>query len=158
MKAVIYYRLSDAEQEASALDLEAQQAAVEAFCLARGLAIVAPPYVETQEHEGRLELEAAIRSCQQTRALLVVATLEHLSRNALFLLTLRDSGVSFVAADMPDANNLAIGIMELVAQQERELIAMRTKAGRAAAKAYRKRAGAALRRREAARRQRQRLG
>ena len=32
--------------------------------------------------------------------------------------TLRDSGAKFVAADMPDANDLTVGITALVAQQE----------------------------------------
>jgi hypothetical protein len=35
---------------------------------------------------------------------------------------LRDSGVRFVAADMPEANDLTVGIMALVAEQEREAI------------------------------------
>ena len=153
-KGVVYYRVSAAGQEAEAPGLEAQIAAVQAFCSVRGLLIVAPPFVEADELEGRLELEAAINCCRRTGAVLVVPTLEHLSRNSLFLLTIRDSGVAFVAADTPDAENLSIGIMELVAQQEREVISMRTKA----AKVYRKRAGAALRRQKAATRQRQRVG
>jgi DNA invertase Pin-like site-specific DNA recombinase len=58
-----------------------------------------------------------------------------LSRNAAFLLTLRDSGVRFLAVDMPEANDLTVGIMALVAQTEREAISQRTKAALAVAKA-----------------------
>jgi DNA invertase Pin-like site-specific DNA recombinase len=58
-----------------------------------------------------------------------------LSRNAPFLLTLRDSGVRFVAVDMPEANDLTVGIMALVAQQEREAISRRTKEALTVAKA-----------------------
>lgn len=52
-----------------------------------------------------------------------------LSRNAVFLLALRDSGfgVRFVVMDMPEANGLTVGIMVLVAQAEREAISRRTK-------------------------------
>ena len=49
--------------------------------------------------------------------------------------TLRDSGVRFLAVDMPEANDLTVGIMALVAQQEREAISRRTKEALAAVKA-----------------------
>src|SRR5437667_7177374 len=49
---------------------------------------------------------SALHLCKITGATLVIAKLDRLSRNAAFLLTLRDSGVQFVAADMPDANAL----------------------------------------------------
>jgi DNA invertase Pin-like site-specific DNA recombinase len=57
----------------------------------------------------------------------VIAKLDRLSRNAAFLLTLRDSGVKFAAVDLPEANDLTVGIMALVAQAEREAISRRTK-------------------------------
>jgi DNA invertase Pin-like site-specific DNA recombinase len=42
-------------------------------------------------------------------------------------LTLRDSGANFAAVDLPEANDLTVGIMALVAQQEREAISKRTR-------------------------------
>ena len=53
----------------------------------------------------------------------------------MFLLTLRDSGFHFVAVDMPEANDLTVGIMALVTQQEREAISQRTTEALAAARA-----------------------
>jgi DNA invertase Pin-like site-specific DNA recombinase len=83
----------------------------------------------------RPELEKAMRRCRLTGATLLVAKLDRLSRNAAFLMTLKDSGVPFVAADMPDANTLTIGVMASLAQHERETISKRTKAALEAAKA-----------------------
>jgi hypothetical protein len=40
-------------------------------------------------------------------------------------MTLRDSGVKFVAAGLPEANTTTVGVMALVAQQEREAISVR---------------------------------
>jgi DNA invertase Pin-like site-specific DNA recombinase len=55
------------------------------------------------------------------------------SRNLAFIATLMESGVEFVAADMPFANKLHI--LAAVAEHEREAISERTKAALAAAKA-----------------------
>jgi hypothetical protein len=61
--------------------------------------------------------------------------LDRLSWNAAFLLALRDSGVKFLAVDMPKTNDLALGIVALVAKAEREAISKRTKEALSAAKA-----------------------
>lgn len=142
-KAVAYYRVSTARQGASGLGLEAQRAAVETLCAARGWELIAPPFqeIESGKRADRPELAKALERAKLTGARLVIAKLDRLSRNAAFLLTLKESGVEFVAADMPDANNLTVGIMALVAQQEREAISRRTKEALAAAKARGQRLG-----------------
>jgi DNA invertase Pin-like site-specific DNA recombinase len=117
--------------------LEAQRQAVHAFVASRDGKIIAPEFIETEsgKRNDRPRLQAALPRCKATGATLVVAKLDRLSRNAAFLLTLRDSGVPFVAADMPEANTLTIGILAVVAQAEGEAISARTKAALAAAKA-----------------------
>jgi DNA invertase Pin-like site-specific DNA recombinase len=136
-KAVAYYRVSTAGQGRSGLGLEAQQATVEALCSDNGWAIIAPPFIEVEsgKRNDRPELAKAIERCKVTGAKLVIAKLDRLSRNAAFLMGLRDSGVDFVAADMPNANTLTVGIMALVAQDEAERISQRTKDALKAAKA-----------------------
>ena len=91
--------------------------------------------VESGKTAARPQLQAALHLAKVTGATLVIAKLDRLSRNAAFLLALRDSGVRFLACYMPQANDLTVGIMALVAQAEREAISRRTKEALAVAKA-----------------------
>ncbi len=72
-------------------------------------------------------MKQAVHLAKVTGATLVIAKLDRLSRNAAFPLTLRDSGVRFSAVDLPEADDLTVGIMALVAQQERKAISRRTR-------------------------------
>lgn len=136
-KAVAYYRVSTRKQGASGLGLDAQRAAVEALCQSRGLDLIAPPFeeIESGNRGDRPELIKALERCKVTGATLVVAKLDRLSRNVAFLATLHESGVRFIAADMPEANELTVHILAAVAQAERKAISRRTKEALAAAKA-----------------------
>ena len=135
-KFVAYCRVSTARQGRSGLGLEAQRETVRQFVASRGGRIIAPEFVEIEsgKRDDRPELDKALKRCRATGATLIVAKLDRLSRNAAFLMTLRDSGVSFVAADLPEANTMTVGVMAVVAQHEREAISARTKAALAAAK------------------------
>lgn len=126
---VAYYRVSTERQGKSGLGLTAQRQAVQGYLNGGDWRLLAEfTEVESGKNNNRPQLAAAMRECQLTGARLLIAKLDRLSRNAHFLLGLRDAGVKFVACDMPDANDLTIGIMALVAQQEREAISARTKA------------------------------
>jgi hypothetical protein len=72
--------------------------------------------------------------CKKQKAKLVIAKLDRLSRNLAFIATLMESGVEFVAVDIPHANKLTVHILAAVAQHEREMISERTKAALQAAK------------------------
>ena len=135
-KAVTYYRVSTAKQGRSGLGLEAQRRAVEEFLRTSNWDLVGEfVEVESGKIDQRPQLEAALAHCDLTGATLIVAKLDRLSRNVAFLATLQDSGTKFVAADMPEANELTIHIMAAVAQAERKAISKRTKEALAAAKA-----------------------
>lgn len=147
---VAYLRVSTDRQGRSGLGLEAQREAVSRYVAGKGGKIISPEYVEVEsgKRNDRPELAKALKQCRLTGATLIVAKLDRLSRNAAFLMTLRDSGVEFIAADLPEANTMTVGVMALVAQHEREAISARTRSALAAAKARGKalggrRAGAA---------------
>lgn len=132
---VAYYRVSTARQGRSGLGLEAQRKAVRDYLDGGRWRLVAEfVEVESGRKAERPELHKALAACRLRRAALVVAKLDRLARNAAFLLALRDSGVEFVAVDMPDANRLTVGIMAMIAEHEREMISARTKAALAAAR------------------------
>lgn len=140
---VPYLRVSTTRQGRSGLGIEAQRDAVRNFVIGCGGELSSPEYVEveTGKRNDRPELQKALKRCRLLGATLVVAKLDRLSRNAAFLMTLRDSGVEFVAADLPEANTMTVGVMAVVAQHEREAISARTKEALAAAKARGKRLG-----------------
>jgi len=135
-KFITYYRVSTRRQQRSGLGLEAQRAAVAAYFAAHsGAELASFTEVESGKINERPQLQAALLRCRQTGATLLVAKLDRLSRNASFLLSLRDSGAKFQALDIPEANTLTLGILAVLAQHEREIISARTRAALAARKA-----------------------
>jgi hypothetical protein len=62
--------------------------------------------------------------------------LDRLARNVAFIANLMESGVDFIACDMPHATRLTIHILAAVAEHEREMISKRTKGALAEAKRH----------------------
>jgi DNA invertase Pin-like site-specific DNA recombinase len=133
---VSYLRVSTKAQGQSGLGLEAQRQAVADYLNGGRWSLVAE-YVEVESgaNDDRPRLAEALARCRLHNATLVIAKLDRLSRDAHFLLGLQKAGVKFVAADMPEANEMIVGIMAVVAQAERRMISKRTKEALAAAKA-----------------------
>jgi DNA invertase Pin-like site-specific DNA recombinase len=134
-KWISYLRVSTDRQGRSGLGLEAQRTAVADY-LNGGQWKLIKEFVEVEsgKRSDRPKLAEAVQACRVHGAKLVIAKLDRLSRDAHFLLGLEKAGVDFVAADMPNANRLTVGIMAMVAEEERRMISKRTKDALAAAK------------------------
>jgi DNA invertase Pin-like site-specific DNA recombinase len=131
---VAYYRVSTERQGQSGLGLDAQRAAVEAYAASRSF-LGEFVEIESGRKDNRPQLAAALALCRQKRAMLVIAKLDRLARSVAFISNLMESGVEFVAVDMPQANRLTLHILAAVAEHEREMISQRTRAALAVAKA-----------------------
>jgi DNA invertase Pin-like site-specific DNA recombinase len=145
-KFVSYLRVSTQKQGTSGLGLEAQRKAVLDFLDGGRWELVSEHVeIESGKRDDRPKLAEALALCRLHKATLVIAKLDRLSRDAHFLLglekELQKAGLRFVAADMPEANELTVHIMAVVAQAERKAISKRTKEALAAAKARGKRLG-----------------
>lgn len=133
---VTYYRVSTARQGVSGLGLDGQREAVRVFLSNGGWPQVGEfTDVESGKHDDRPQLQKAMGMARLTGATLLIAKLDRLSRDAHFLLGLEKAGIEFIACDMPNANRLTVRLMAVIAQEEREMIAARTKTALAAAKA-----------------------
>ena len=132
---VSYLRVSTARQGASGLGLEAQRAAVAAHLNGGDWTLLREIVeIESGKRNDRPALAEALRLCRQQKATLVIAKLDRLARNVHFISGLMESGVEFLAVDMPSANRFVVHILAAVAEQEAEAISKRTKAALAAAK------------------------
>jgi len=132
---ISYLRVSTARQGQSGLGLEAQRNSVAEFLNGGNWNLIAEfVEVESGRKTARPKLQDALAACRVHGATLVVAKLDRLSRNAAFLLNLQNSGVKFVAADNPHVNQMVVGILAIVAEEEAKMISRRTKDALAAAK------------------------
>jgi DNA invertase Pin-like site-specific DNA recombinase len=133
---VAYYRVSTEKQGRSGLGLEAQREAVQSYLNGGSWSLAAEvTEIESGKRNDRPELDRALGLCRLYGATLIVAKLDRLARNVAFISKLMESGVDFVAVDLPQATRFTIHILAAVAEHEREMISQRTKAALGAAKA-----------------------
>ena len=141
MKAIIYTRVSTAEQGKSGLGLLAQLNAVNQFCIDESIEVLAH-YEETETGKGsnaldkRPQLAKALAHAKKEGASLVVAKLDRLSRNVAFISSLMEQKVPFVVAQLgKDADPFMMHLYAALSEKERNLISERTKAALAVLKA-----------------------
>ncbi len=135
-KFVSYLRVSTQRQGKSGLGLEAQREEVSGYLNGGKWALVAEIIeVESGKRSDRPKLAQALSLCRLHKATLLVAKLDRLARNVAFISALMESGVKFVAVDLPQANELTVHIMASMAEYEAKAISQRTRAALAAAKA-----------------------
>lgn len=136
INVIAYLRVSTGKQAESGLGLEAQRAAIQKYVDENSCKTLAE-YVETESGKNcqRVEFDKAVKHAKRTNAVLVIGKLDRLARNVHFTSGLMESGVDFVACDMPFADKFTIHILAAVAEREAELISQRTKAALARYKA-----------------------
>lgn len=133
---VVYLRCSTGKQELSGLGIEAQREAVLRYVKQCDAEII-DEFVETESgaKSNRPQLAKALTLCRRSKAILLIARLDRLSRSLSFVAQLLDANVEIRCADMPEANRLLLQMLAVFSEHERQMIRERTKAALAAAKA-----------------------
>jgi len=128
-KYVGYFRVSSQEQGKSGLGLEGQKCMVDNFIKTNdGILIDSFVEIETgTSKKKRIEIYKAIEFAKQNDAILCIAKIDRLARNVHFISSLIETGVQFVAVDMPTANNFTIHLYSALAEEEAKLISFRTR-------------------------------
>lgn len=147
MELIAYYRVSTTRQGESGLGLEAQRAKVQQLAADRGAQMVAE-FTETESGRkaDRPQLAAALAEARKRGAVLAVAKLDRLARDAELVLRLsreaeRNGMGGFLFCDLPDvdattaAGRMVLTVMASVGEFEARRISERTTEALAAAKA-----------------------
>lgn len=130
---VAYYRVSTQRQGQSGLGLDAQRSAVESYINGREL-VAEFTEIESGRKNDRPQLAAALALAKKNKATLVIAKLDRLARNVHFISGLLESGVQFIAVDMPEADRTFLQMAAVFAEWEARKISERTKSALKAAK------------------------
>ena len=136
-----YVRVSTVRQGRSGLGIEAQREALARFAASEGFEL-ARVFVEVETGKGsdaldrRPQLAAALSEARRQRCPVGVAKLDRLSRDVHFISGLMAHRVPFLVAELgPDVDPFILHLFAALAEKERAMIATRTKAALAAAKA-----------------------
>jgi DNA invertase Pin-like site-specific DNA recombinase len=137
VKYIAYYRVSTTKQKRSGLGLQAQKAIIEYFAEKANTEVV-HTFIETESGKNianRPKLQQAIKLCQENNYTLVVAKLDRLSRDVEHIFQIQKQlQERLICCDLPTTDTLTLSVFAGLAQRERELISIRTKAALAAKK------------------------
>ena len=144
---IAYFRVTTAEQEGSGLGIEAQQEKIRQLIDMKGGELIAEfTEVESGRKPNRPVLAECLLAARKAKAVVVVAKLDRLARDAELVNRLskevaHNGFPGLLFADLPDvdatnaAGRMILGVMAQVAQFEAERIGERTREALAAAKA-----------------------
>lgn len=123
-----YYRVSTKKQEDSGLGLESQRTIINRY-ISQHSGIVLAEFIEVESGKSRTrpELLKAVELSKNKKAILIVAKLDRLARDAEFAFMVSNRAHEIICCDMPKANKLLFGIMAVLGEYERGLISERTK-------------------------------
>jgi DNA invertase Pin-like site-specific DNA recombinase len=136
-----YVRVSTGAQGRSGLGIEAQREALARFAASEGFELERV-YTEIETGKGadalerRPQLAAALAEARRQRCAVAVAKLDRLSRDVHFISGLMAQRVPFLVAELgPDVDPFILHLFAALAEKERAMISVRTRAALAAAKA-----------------------
>lgn len=128
MKYIAYYRVSTKKQGKSGLGLEGQRDTIMKHIATTGGELIKEfTEVESGKSRTRPELMKAVELSAKEKAILIVAKLDRLSRDAEFSLAISNKAHEIVCCDFPSGNKMVFGILSVIAEYERTLISNRTK-------------------------------
>jgi DNA invertase Pin-like site-specific DNA recombinase len=136
MLYIPYYRVSTKRQGVSGLGLAGQKEIINNFIQSKGGEILKEfTEVEKGRKRSRVELQKALKLSKDNKAILIVAKLDRLARDAEFSFMVLNQAHEIVCCDFPDGNKMSFGIMAVLAEYETKLKSDRNKSAWNALKA-----------------------
>ena len=130
-KFVLYLRISTAKSGGvDSNGIAAQQRDLNLYLSTQTNAEVIGTFTDVMSgsKSDRPELTKALELCRKTGAYLLAQKVDRVSRDVEFWAKLvKDKGLNFRIANLPNADNFQIHLFAAMAQQEREFISLRTK-------------------------------
>ena len=126
---VAYYRVSTRKQGDSGLGLEAQHSYINHFYKDRKIIAEFIDIHSGKDTRNSEQLQAAISLCKSRGATLVVAKVDRLSRDTEQALAIyRELDERLESCDIPNLDKFTLTLFMAIADRERKLISIRTKA------------------------------